>query len=1142
MTKIKKLKYTYLIFVFILITSSIIVLHKTNRINAAKIYGQNGGKLDEDNLKVKTSQQYRPFSVGTSSGPHTLEIVDSWDSASNNVLEQVVETLFTNNLSDLDLPLVNQLAESYYWINMTALQIKLREGVLFHDGTPFNAAAAKWNLDRLNFLINATGDNHGTVAQTKSLWSFPDGVTPIMNNVVVNSEYNITITLNGAYAPFLNTLTYINAGMISPTFHAADAQTFIPLSGNVCGTGPFVYDGYTPNILVSFHAFGNYWQGTANISQMTYVIFDDANNAHQAFLNNQIDWNLLATDQNIATYRTIPHIYVKDFTDETGKPSLVYQYMGVNNHKYNTTWRKAFAFAVNYSYVIEELRLGNALRSYTAISPAFGAAYNASVSIDPRAVPDEGNVVVARETLQSMGYGVGLDVNVDQDWIDQAASAPFKTVRYTYNLGNTFREDLYVAVTVWLKLIGCATEDDGVQWDQFLDYLYDVGGGTPDQGFDHLELYVIGWAPDYLEPYNMLDPLFNPISGSNSAQVNDPTLNALMAAALTETDLVARDTIYKHIQSYMATQSFNHIPLYHTKIVYAHSNNLTNFPYNALNKLYFYPCEWVSQLSSPPYRIYIDDLDSNFNWTKTAFENEWCTGVGTLNDPYIIKDLEIDGGGIYNGIEIRNSNVYFKIENCTIHNTLYGVSLISTNNSLVYNNTIYDVNDIGIWLNNSHNNEITYNRILNVDSITTPRGISLSYSHNNTISLNELMDPTPSVYSYAISLMYSNNSILTQNTIYQYGLGIYSWYSFTSMILNNDLIENQYGVGIIFSSNNIIKDNYVYHNSGYGIVLLAVDETKVLNNQILENEIIGILLDYEANQNTLYLNFFTGNGLNAKDNGTLNEWDNGTIGNSWDDYSGEDLNDDGIGDTPYLIEGLAGSYDDYPIFDDGPNDSIPPIISVNTPINGETFSDSVPLYEISILEDNLDTMWYTMDGGLNNIIITSNTGTLDELIWNTLPDGQIIIRFFANDTSGNLGSVQIIVQKDVAAPNVVINVPNTGDEYTTYVPLYDIDVIEDNLHTVWYTLNNGVNSVITVYAGIIDEELWNDLPNGPVTITFYANDTAGNLGSDTVIIYKSTPSNTPIFIPGPNVMLIFFLAIVGMVGLSWRNSKKIKTN
>ena len=57
-----------------------------------------------------------------------------------------------------------------------------------------------------------------------------------------------------------------------------------------------------------------------------------------------------------------------------------------------------------------------------------------------------------------------------------------------------------------------------------------------------------------------------------------------------------------------------------------------------------------------------------YNWsaTKTA---GICTGSGTKTDPYIIEDLEIDGGGSGSCILIENSNVYFKIENCMDYNS-----------------------------------------------------------------------------------------------------------------------------------------------------------------------------------------------------------------------------------------------------------------------------------------------------------------------------------------------------------------------------------------------------------------------------------------------------------------------------------------
>ncbi len=513
--------------------------------------------------------------VGKSSGPFTLELVEAWDSGSNDVLEQVVETLFFYNLTDENLPRINQLAHSFHWIDSTHLSIHLREGILFHDGTPFNATAAKWNLDRLLYLTNCTGTNTGTVAQTQSLWMLPDGVTPIINNVATVGNSNLTITLNAPYSPFLSTLSYINAGMISPTAHAAEATTFIDLTtGHPIGTGPFTYDYFNPGVEVKFSRWDNYWKGPAYFEDMVFVIFNDFTTAHNAMLAYEIDIleDMIASIY-IPLYDADPNIKVKRFTEDTGRPSLIYYYLGFNNEKYNETWRLAMANAINYSYVIDVLRLGDSIRAVSAISPGFGASFNASI------VPLAYDLSLARSYMQSMGFGVGF--TTDAQWIAVAeGSSPFLTVPHTYNFGNTFREDFQVAVTEWFKLIGINVVDDGVTYQEFLNYLF--------ADHDHLGIFIIGWSPDYLDPYNMINPIFNPASSANSAQVDDAHLNALIVAALAETDELARNIIYQNIQGYLARNQF-HAPLYHPKIIYVDLNEIQGVPYNAMGSFRAYP-------------------------------------------------------------------------------------------------------------------------------------------------------------------------------------------------------------------------------------------------------------------------------------------------------------------------------------------------------------------------------------------------------------------------------------------------------------------------------------------------------------------------------------------------------------------------
>jgi ABC-type transport system substrate-binding protein len=409
----------------------------------------------------------------------------------------------------------------------------------------------------------------------------PDGRTPIMKEITTMGDYNITITLNSPYGPLLNTLAYINAGMISPTAHATEAERFIDLNtGKPIGTGPFKYVRYIPNVECRLERWDQYWMAPANFPIVIFAIYSDATTAHNAYLAYTIDANPMASDQDLIQYETDPNIIVKKFTDDTGKPSLVYQYLAFNNEKYNHTWRKAMSYAINYTYIIENLRGGNAVRAISPISPGFGSSYNSSV------IGVGYNLIIARETMVSMGLG-----NMswtDAQWTVVAESGtPFLSALYTYNTGNTFREDVGNALEGWFKLVGIDLVLDSCSWIDCWDPW--TSCCLCGYNYDNCGIFAIGWAPDYLDPYNMIQPLFNNVSRSNFAQVNDPTLQAMLALALETTDDGERTKIYKDIQSYISEVGFFHAPLYHTNLVFNHMANIYGVPYNSMRAQRIYP-------------------------------------------------------------------------------------------------------------------------------------------------------------------------------------------------------------------------------------------------------------------------------------------------------------------------------------------------------------------------------------------------------------------------------------------------------------------------------------------------------------------------------------------------------------------------
>jgi ABC-type transport system substrate-binding protein len=499
-------------------------------------------------------------------GPNTIEPLDSMDFMSRDVIHQVCEGLFAYDLRDISLPRINHLAEDYFWINQSILQIKVREGVLFHDGYPFNASAVKWNLERINYLINATGTlpSNSTRAKSASLFFFPDGITPIINRTILETEFNVTIYLNSPYSPFLNLLCHQACSILSP--YSNPATSLIQLDEDLIGTGPFIFDSCTQHVEVHFSRWEGYWRNLAHFEKMifgTYEYFECsyAKGCEMDWYNSEYfsPWRELGPPDDT--------IKIINFTDDTGFPSLTYQYLGFNNQVYNATWRKVMCLALNYSYVLENFRTGNGIRANSPISSCFGAAYNLSAQTSY-------NITQARNIMQSMGFGLGF-VN-DSQWRAVAEGvSPFLTVNFTFNNGNTFREDLFFVVQEWYKDIGVKVEENGVTWSQYLSYLND----TP----EYLSLYSHYSTLEHFDPYNMLNQLFNPNSDSNIAQVDDPWVNNKLSLALNTSDETTRNNIYKDIQWYLTEIGYFHAPLYHPKTWFTHSTNIYNAPYNALD-------------------------------------------------------------------------------------------------------------------------------------------------------------------------------------------------------------------------------------------------------------------------------------------------------------------------------------------------------------------------------------------------------------------------------------------------------------------------------------------------------------------------------------------------------------------------------
>jgi parallel beta-helix repeat protein len=195
-------------------------------------------------------------------------------------------------------------------------------------------------------------------------------------------------------------------------------------------------------------------------------------------------------------------------------------------------------------------------------------------------------------------------------------------------------------------------------------------------------------------------------------------------------------------------------------------------------------------------------------------------------------------------------------------------------------------------------------------------GIDLSSRTNVTIQ-----NMVIKTFDDALYLHSSNQITISGTNISDSTDGIRVSDSSNNSIYENNITGNSYeGIYILASSNNTISENNITANTGDGVYLWGSSNNTISKNNITNNW-WGITSYYSTN-NKIFHNNFINNPSQACIESSVDIWDDGypSGGNYWNDYVGVDakngpsqdhLGRDGIGDTPYVIDG--SNQDNYPL-------------------------------------------------------------------------------------------------------------------------------------------------------------------------------------------------------------------------------------
>ncbi len=336
-----------------------------------------------------------------------------------------------------------------------SITFNLRKGVKFHDGTDFNAAAVKWNLDRYYAVFQKVSPT--------SQW----------NGIDVVDDYTVRINLKTFQNDIMNGLEASAGMMVSPT--AAQKTGIDGMKLNPVGTGPYAYKAFSRDVSLEYARFDGYWGGKPYLDGIKFIYVADGTTAQLAFQSGVSD--VVSTTTDAVTADLIKKGYILE-----KRPGPMMNL--IPDSKHATSPFADIKVRQAISYALDRQGMANTLGyGLWEVVNQPNAAYQFGHIAN---VPYTYDVAKAKQLIKDSGYPNG-----------------FKT---SIIAANTFSKDPLVAIQAQLQAIGIVADLRIVEFSAWNDYvnkgwdnalLWATQGATQTNYISFLKLYYAADATRY---------------------------------------------------------------------------------------------------------------------------------------------------------------------------------------------------------------------------------------------------------------------------------------------------------------------------------------------------------------------------------------------------------------------------------------------------------------------------------------------------------------------------------------------------------------------------------------------------------------------------------------------------------------------
>lgn len=445
--------------------------------------------------------------IGQVAEPQSLDPQVATAANDSRILVNMYDGLVRNGEGKLDI----EPALATRWeISPDGLTYRfhLRDNVRFHDGTPFNAEAAKFTFDR---MIDEKNPWHDT------------GPFPLafffssIKSIETPDERTLVFHLKEPFAPFLSNLATPTGLIVSPAAVKKYGRDF---GRHPVGTGAFQFGEWRANQRVVVTANASYWDGKPAVNTVVFRPITDGNTRVAEMLSGGIDAMVEVPPDTVKLFaekRKRFRLY------ETTGPHVWYVMLNAQVPPFNDVRvRQAVNYAVNKQSLVDNILQGSADVADGPIPAAFSWAANPDVKAYPY------DPQKARDLLKAAGAeGATLTFYVTEGGSGMLDPVPMAT-----------------AIQADLKAVGLNVKIETYEWNT---YLSKVNAGLTPQ----THMAEMAWMtndPDTLPFLTLRTDAWPKKGGFNSGYYSNPQVDTLLEKARLTTDNAERGQLYRQVQ------------------------------------------------------------------------------------------------------------------------------------------------------------------------------------------------------------------------------------------------------------------------------------------------------------------------------------------------------------------------------------------------------------------------------------------------------------------------------------------------------------------------------------------------------------------------------------------------------------------